>query len=154
MNDALVVRRRDGREDRKRDVDDLVERHRPRAPQVPRQVLAFQVLHHEEGLFAVQADVGDVDRMRVTDARRQLRLQQEPGARLRHGRERRADRLCRDALADLDVQALVNRAHAALAQQTDDPVLAKHGPRCQRPPRAASRLLPSHSADPPYAAQT
>jgi len=77
--------------------------------------------------------MSDVDRVRVPDAGRQLRLEQEAGARLGDRRERRTDGLYRDAFADLGVQALVNRAHSALAEEANDAVLAQAGARRQRP---------------------
>ena len=144
VDDALVVRRRDGRQDRKRDVDHLLVGQRSRPAQVLRQVLAIQILHDEKRRVALEADVGDVDRVRVPDARRQLGLQQEARARLGDGRESRADDLDRDAFADLDVEALVDGAHSAFAEQTDDPVLAQCGPRRQQPLE-----LPSHAVTTP-----
>ena len=134
MDDPLVMRCRDRRQDWKRDVDDLVERQRAKAPQVPGEILPVEVLHDQEGLAALHADVGDVDGVRMTDARRELRLQQETRARLRDRRERRADRLDCDALADLDVQAFVDRAHSPFAQEANDAVLAQGHPRLERPP--------------------
>ena len=133
MDDPLVMRGGDRRQDRKRDVHDLFERQRTTSPQVPGEIFAVEVLHDQEGLAALHADVGDVDGVRMPDARRELCLEQEPRARFRDLRERRADRLDRDALADLDVQALVDRAHSPFAQEANDAVLAQGHPRLERP---------------------
>ena len=111
MDDPFVMGGADRGQYRQRDVDDLIHGERAAAPEMPGQVLALEVLHHQKRLPAFHADVGDVDRVRVADARRQLRLEHEPGPRLRDRGERRADRLDRDALAHLHVEALVHRAH-------------------------------------------
>ena len=58
----------------------------------------WQELHHQVGVAAVAAHVGDVDDVRVADARRQLRLAQEARARAGHRGDQRAQHLDRDLL--------------------------------------------------------
>ena len=88
VDDPFVVRRRHGGRDGQHDVRGLLERQPPAPLEQLREVFAVEQLHDQERVAGFAADVGDVDDVRVADARRQLRLAQEPRARAgnrRHG---------------------------------------------------------------------
>src|SRR4029079_4249838 len=59
-------------------------------------------------------------------------LAQEPGARVEIRGELRAHDLDRDLLSDPEVDAFVDRAHAALTSQPHHLVLPQAGPRGER----------------------
>jgi len=128
VNDPLVVRGRHGGQHRQHDVRRLLERQPPAPLDEAGQVFAFQQLHDQEGPSAFDADVGHVDRVRVAHPRRQLRLAQEPGARVRVGRQKGAHHLDRHLLSDRQVDAFVDRAHPPFADQAHHLVLAEASP--------------------------
>ena len=143
MHDPLVVRGADRRQQRQRDVGDLFDRQRTAAPDVLPQVDALQVFHHQERVVVVVGpDVGHVDDVRMADAGGEPGLAHEASARLRHGGQGGAHRLDGDALADLQVERLVDGPHAALAHQPHDLVLPQHRAGGERPPRPAFPLSP------------
>ena len=87
------------------------------------EVDAVEVLHHEVGAAVLgRAEVGDVDDVGVADARGGARLAPEALDQVLLLRVDRVQDLDRDALADLDVLAGVDRAHAALADLAQDAV--------------------------------
>ena len=67
-----------------------------------------------------RAEVGDVDDVRVADARRRARLAPEALDQVLLPSSTRVQDLDRDALADLDVLGGVDHAHAALADLAQD----------------------------------
>ncbi len=69
--------------------------------------LALEVLHHEvDRALGQDAEVGDVDDVRVVDRGRRARLAEEAMDRLLVARELRMQHLHRDRLLDVDVLAL------------------------------------------------
>ena len=79
------------------------------------------------GPSAQDAEVGDVDDVRVVDRRRRARLAQEAMDRLLVARELRVQDLHRDGLLDVDVLAAVDGAHAAAAEDLVEAVVADRG---------------------------
>ena len=119
---ALVVRRAEARAHLARDLDRLVGRKPPDAPQQRGQVLAVDVLHREEVPSLDLADVVDAADVGVRDAAGVADLGVEavdPG-RLRG--ELRRQELQRDRLPELQVVGAVDLAHAAAADEADDAV--------------------------------
>ena len=104
------------------------------------EIDAVEVLHHEVGAALLgRAEVGDVDDVRVADARRRPRLAPEALDQVLLRRVREVQDLDRDDLADLDVLAGVDRPHAPLADLAQDAVAAVDDPprevdrqRCRR----------------------
>ena len=93
------------------------------------QIDPVEVLHHEVGAAVLgRAEVGDVDDVRVPDARRGARLAPEPLDQVLLARVGRVQDLDRDALADLDVLAGVDGPHAALADLAQDAVAVLDDP--------------------------
>ena len=95
----------------------------------PPDVLPVEVLHDEvRGAVVHHPEVADVDDVLVADARRALGLLAEARHHLRPAREVVAQQLDGHALLDDGVDALVDEAHAALADLPDDLVLVEHLP--------------------------
>src|SRR5206468_2725193 len=69
------------------------------------------------------ADVGHVDDVRMADARRDLALALEARAHDRIVGDRARQHLDGDALLQVDVLRLVDRAHPAASEETNEPVL-------------------------------
>ena len=125
VDDAGRVRRDERRADGEHEVDEVARRHRTRALEAMREVLAREELHDEVGDAPLAAHVRQIDDVRVAQARGELRLAQEALARARDGGDAGSERLDGDALADLGVDRLVHGAHAARAEQANDLVLAE-----------------------------
>ena len=99
----------------------LGARARPVALQRSRQVLAAQQLHHQVRDAAVGADVGDVDDVRVAHRATRRASRRKRAARAGHRGDQPGDSvLIATALAESGVRRLVDRAHAARAQQPHD----------------------------------
>ena len=95
---------------------------------------AVQILHHEEdGPVVRLAEVGDVDDVRVIDQARRARLAQEALDRLLAAAVPLVEDLHRDLLADVDVLAAVDDAHAAATHDLAQLVLADAWCRLGRP---------------------
>ena len=122
MQDALVVRGGEPRAELARDLDRLVRRKPPDAPQERGQVLAVDVLHREEVPSLDLADVVDAADVGVGDAAREAHLGVEALEPGRLGRELRRQELQGDGLAELEVVGAVDLAHAAAADEADDAV--------------------------------
>src|SRR2546427_492286 len=87
--------------------------------------LALEELHHEvHRPLRQDAEVGDVDDVRVVDRGRRARLAEEPMDRLLIARELRVQDLHRHRLLDVDVLAEIHRPHAAAAEDLVEPVVA------------------------------
>ena len=129
MQHALVVRRREPGAELARDLDRLVLRKPPDAPQERRQVLAVDVLHREEVPSLDLADVVDAADVRMRDAARVAHLGVEafdPGG-LR--RQLFRQELQGDRLPEFQIVGAVDLAHASAADEPDDAeTLAEDGP--------------------------
>ena len=90
-----------------------------------RERLALEELHHDVGVPVGRAiDVDDLHDVRAADLRGDARLLQEALDEPRAARELRVEHLDRDARAEDRVERLVDRAHPAVAEDADEPVLA------------------------------
>ena len=87
------------------------------------EALALEVLHHEErGVVGSAAEVGDVDDVRIADARRRLRLEHEAIEDLLVAGVFAPKDLDGDPLADDRVAGRIDHAHSALAEDLVDDV--------------------------------
>jgi hypothetical protein len=87
--------------------------------------LALEELHHEvDRPFGQDAEVGDVDDVRMIDRGRGARFAQEAMDRLLVARELRVQHFHRDRLLDVDVLALIDGAHPTAAEDLVEPVVA------------------------------
>ena len=87
--------------------------------------LALEVLHDEvDRAFGQDAEVGDVDDVRMVDRRRRARLAQEAVDRFLIARELRVQHFHRDGLLDVDVLAEIDGAHAAATEDLVEAVVA------------------------------
>src|SRR4029078_12973527 len=112
----------------------FVDWERPLLGQHRLEVLALQVLHHQEGLALVAViDVEDADRVLATQFRRGSRFSREALYEVAAVRRLRAKQLDRDALTHAKVRRQNDDAHAARAEHTLDAVFrAQHVPRSER----------------------
>src|SRR5215207_9105077 len=128
VDDPAPVRLVDRRARLLEDVDDPLEREAALLGEDVGERAPVEVLHHEVGdLLAAhrgEAEVGDVDDVRVAKAPGRLRLAPEPLDELGAARHPRHDHLERDDALRADVLRLIHGPHAALAKQADDRVLA------------------------------
>ena len=123
MDDAGRVRGRQRPADLDGDLAGALGRQPPLVRQHVGQIDPVEVLHHEVGAAVLgRAEVGDVDDVRVADARGGARLAPEPLDQILLRRVGRVQDLDRDALADLDVLAGVDGPHAAFADLADHAV--------------------------------
>jgi hypothetical protein len=123
VDDAVLVGGGEGPGDLLAEVDDALPRERAVPAQGLREVLAVEVLHHEEGAaLGGCAEVGDLDDVLVADRRGGAGLLNEAlGDRL-VGAEARLDDLDGDLLGEREVDADVDSAHAASADAALDAV--------------------------------
>ena len=118
---ALVRRGEPGAE-LARDLERLVRRQPADAPQQRGEVLAVHVLHREEVLAVDLADVVDAADVGMRDLARDAHLGVEALEAVLLRSESPRQELQRDRLAELQVVGAVDLAHAAAAEQADDPV--------------------------------
>nr|WP_293258139.1 hypothetical protein [Nannocystis sp.] len=123
VHDALLVRG----VKRPADLKDHAPQAGPRlsalALQQGREVLAFEVLHRQEGEALLRvAEVGDVDDVLVVQHRRGAGLLEEAGDDLGAVAVLGGEHLHGELAADRDVLGLVDRAHAALADQLEQAI--------------------------------
>ena len=125
MDHADGVRGIERERDLVRDVERAVQLDRAFLLDQILERLALEVLHDEvHRALGQDAEVGDVDDVRVVDRRRRARLAQEAVDRLLVARELRVQHFHRDRLLDVDVLAEVDGAHAAAAEDLVEPVVA------------------------------
>ena len=122
MQHAPLVRRREARAELPRDLERLVRRQPPDALQKGREVLAVDVLHREVLLSVHLGDVVDAADVRVRDLPGDADLGVEAiEAILVLGQMPRQE-LERHGLTELQIVGAIDLAHAAAAEQADDPV--------------------------------
>ena len=125
MQDAPVVRGRQSGAQLPRDVDRLVLGQAADAPQQRGEVLAVDVLHRQEVLAVGFADVVHAADVRMRDLARRCALR--CGAASDTPRSCGSDcrqKLQRDGLAEPEVIGAIDLAHAAAAEEADDPIPA------------------------------
>jgi hypothetical protein len=97
-----------------------VDRQRTVVGEVAREVHAAQMLHHDVRTIPMATEVERAGHVLALDARRRLRLAQEP----RLVRALRPEQLDRDLRAELEVPRAEHDAHAAVSEQALHAVLA------------------------------
>jgi hypothetical protein len=122
---ADAVRVRDGHEHRHHQDRALARAQRADALQVAAQRLALEELHDEEAVALVRPDVGDVDDVRVPDARGRLAFEREALDDVVALGEVVVEHLHRDFLLQGGVLGHVHVGHAAPADPADQPIIAE-----------------------------
>ena len=110
--------------DREQDIDDRARAERRLACDLLRECLAFEELHDEIGNPIDRSDVGDVDDVRMLDARGRTSFAEEALDERRVLGESRVENLDRDALLEARVERLVHDAHPSGAKSAPKLVLA------------------------------
>ena len=125
VDDAERVRRLERLEDLRRVVARRRHRQPPLALHHRRQRLALQQLHHDVRVAVGRAvHVRHLHDVGAADLRRDARLLEEPLDESRAARELRVEHLDGDPRPEHGVLALVDRAHAAVAEEPRELVLA------------------------------
>jgi hypothetical protein len=128
MQHTAFVRRAQTSADLARKLDGFVLRQTTDAAQEARQVLAVEVLHRDEVKTFDEADIVDAADVGVRDLPCNadfIAESRQPG--LAHLRLR--EKLERDGLVQDQIVGSVHLAHAALAEQAENPVApCQHGP--------------------------
>ncbi len=106
------------------DARGLARREGAAATEDRRQVLAVDEFHDDEGAGRVLSEVVDRDDVGMVQRRGRVRLLSEPGAEVRVPTVLGTEELHRDVAIELGVVSPVDRRHAALAEQLDEPVTA------------------------------
>ena len=123
VNDALAVRGSDRAQDLAHDVDRAPRLHRAGAGEDRRERLAIEQLHHGEWpAIRCDADVADIDDVRIADPARSEGFALEPDDRFFVVRVLVEHHLDGDALAELLVLGLVDHTHAAAPDLPEDRV--------------------------------
>ena len=131
MDDPHVVRGLERECDLVRDVQRPVQLDRAILLDQILEALALKILHDEvDRSVGHDAEVRDVDDVRVVDRGRRARLAEEAVDRLLIPGELRVQDLHRDGLLDVDVLAAVDGAHPTAAEDLVEPVVAD---RCAEP---------------------
>src|SRR5262249_53193233 len=124
VDDPRVVGARETAEDLRDDLQRLDAVQATVAPNAMAEILATHELHDDVGPAVVaRTDVEDIDDMGAFDRARRLRLALEAGDRVRRG-ALRIDELERELLTERLVDALVDAAHTADADDARERVLA------------------------------
>ena len=119
------------------DVRGARHRQRPVPNQQTRQILAFEVLHHQVGRAVVgSAEIQRGADVLVLDAARGFGFVAEAGHGFRVLRQVGVQELDGEAAADDRVLRFIHLAHAALAQPPAQPVLSPDYLACARAGRA------------------
>ena len=127
MQDFLLVRRCNTRADLPSDLDSLVLGESSDPAQQRRQILAVDVLHRKVMQTADLADVEDATDVGVRYLPGDPDLVEEPVQAFLVPLEFFGKELERHGLTQFQILGAVNLAHAAAAEQSDDPVaLVQH----------------------------
>jgi hypothetical protein len=142
VNDPRLVRRLQGEADRLKDVEHLVGREPPAAPEDRVEGRSCEELHDEEGPAVVEgAAIVDVGQGRVADDPHQGDLAEEAGHHLGRGDEEAVQHLDRDLPPERGVGGQVDGAAAAIADEALDFVAACHRPRRELAGLGGARAL-------------
>ena len=124
VDDPAGVRGGEGVGDLRGQARRLAGRERAVAGEERRDVLAVHELHDDVRAVGVGAEVVDADDVRVAQGRGGLGLLPEPRDEGRIAAVLGVEDLDRDLAAQLGVGGTVDRRHAALAQELDEPIPA------------------------------
>ncbi len=140
VDDALVVRALQADAGLRRDAEREVGRERAEALDQLMEILALEVLHHQEGQapLLVAPRAVDADDVRRVDRRRRLGLAREAAHQRLARRGLRGDDLDGDARAALRVDRFINRAHPAGPKEAHD-LITSTDDRVFREPSHARR---------------
>ena len=121
MDDALLVRRRQPGAELLCDLEDLRRREVSDALQQGREVFAVDELHRQEMPAVDFVHVVDAADVVVRDLARRADFRVEAFERRRPRHHRLGQELQRDRLAEPEIVGAIHLAHAADAEQADDP---------------------------------
>jgi hypothetical protein len=124
MDDTALMGHLDGPRHLARDPRGLPWREGPAPPDDRRQILAVDELHHNVGAGGVGAVVVDGDDAGVIQGGGRLGLLSEASEEVGIGAVLGAKDLERDIPLELGVAGSVDRGHAALSEQLDQPIAA------------------------------
>ena len=136
MDDALFMRGTQRGADGEHQIGELIHAKGSASLEALAQILALKKFHHEVGDVVLDAHVGHIDRMGMANACRGLGLAHEAGDTLGARSDVGMQRLDRHPLVHAHVHGFMNRAHAALPEQANNPVRTE---RCTRSERCSQR---------------